>query len=651
MPKKKASPHRQIVARPPQSLVAGLNEAESLTRRKRWIEARELLESLDRRYPNRPEVLAPLVNANFDLKDILGYQHACERLVQLIPHDPDATLGLAGAYLLNSRPALALRTFRRFAERFPDHPRAADATKNAADLEGGMDELLSEAGLSGAEGMALAEQHEEIQSALGQGNYPLVHKLAEQLLRRKPDFAPALNNLSQAYVMQGKLEQAIAAAERVLAFDPGNVHALANLVVYHCRLGRLAEARGWADRLQRSEQPAADKELKIAEALSFLGDDEGVLEALRAAERQDTSLSNGAEALLYHLAAVAELRLGHEAAARRHWQQALKLNPGLELARQNLDDLAKPIGERHAPWPFSFGNWIARQPIDELSAQVMRQKSEPALASAMRRYLQKRPQVAALVPILLDRGDPQAREFALMVARVAQTPELAAALRDFALGQRGPDSLRHQAAQAADNAGLMPDRRARLWAKGKWQDITLMGFEIVGEPEQPFDPKVEPLARKAVEALHAGQPKEAELLLREALALEPDSPSLLNNLALAYGEQSRTAEAEALVRATHLRHPDYLFARLALARIHLRDGELDAADELITPLFMRRRLHYSEATALFAARVDLELARGNDEAARSWLDMWSNIDPDSPEVARYRAMLKGSPFGKLFGRR
>jgi tetratricopeptide (TPR) repeat protein len=348
---------------------------------------------------------------------------------------------------------------------------------------------------------------------------------------------------------------------------------------------------------------------------------------------------------------VAELRLGHEAEARRHWRQALKLNPGLDLARENLDDLGKPIGERHAPWAFAFGNWIGRQAIDELSAQVMRQKNEQALASAMRRYLQKRPEIAALVPILLDRGDPQAREFALMVARTAQTPELAAALRDFALSQRGPDSLRHQAAQAADEAGLIPDRRVRLWLNGNWQEIMLMGFEIVDEPEHPIGPKAEPLARKAVEALHAGQAKEAELLLRQALELEPDSPSLLNNLALAYGEQGRAAEAESLVRATHLRHPDYLFARLALARIHLRQGELDAAEELIAPLFMRRRLHSSEARALFASRVDLEVARGNAEAARSWLDMWANIEPDSPEIARYRAMVKGGRLGKLLGRK
>jgi tetratricopeptide (TPR) repeat protein len=636
----------------PRSLAAGLSEADRLMRQRKWLAARELLETLDQRYPNNADVLGSLVNVNYELKDIQDYQRASERLIQLTPDDADVTLGLAGAYALNTRPALALRTFRRFIERFPDDPRAADVRKTVAGLEDSIEPLLNQVGLSGTEGIQLSELHEEVQSALSQGDYPRVYRLAEQLLKRKPDFAPVLNNMSQAYLMEGKLDQAIATTQRVLAFDPGNIHALANLVAYHYRLGRLDEAREYAERLVHSDQPAADKWLKIAEALSFLGDDAGVLAAFQAAEREGKLASGEADAMLYHLAAVAELRLGHEAEAKSHWRQALKLNPGQELARENLDDLRKPIGERHAPWPFDFGNWTTRRAVADLNTQVANKKGEEALTNAARRFLQKHPEIAALVPALLDRGDPPARQFALMVAKTARTPELLAALRDFALGQRGPDTLRHQAIQVADDAGLFSERQVRMWVRGEWQDLTLMGFEITEEPTPTLGPQVEPLASEGHDALVAGQGAKAEQLLRRALELEPDAPSLLNNLAAALSMQGRNAEAEAIIRELHARHPDYLFARVGVARLHIRDGDLDAAEELLKPLLMRRRFHTTEAAALFAAQVDLLIARGNTDAARSWLAMWADIAPEHPEVIRRQIVLEaGDGLKKLFGRR
>jgi len=107
-----------------------------------------------------------------------------------------------------------------------------------------------------------------------------------------------------------------------------------------------------------------------------------------------------------------------------------------------------------------------------------------------------------------------------------------------------------------------------------------------------------------------------------------------------------------MVRQIHAQHPDYLFARVAVARMHTRDREYAAAEELLKPLINRRRLHFSEATALFNAYVEFYEAQGNREAARTWLDLWSNIDPENPEVQRRQALSAvGDRFSKLLGRR
>lgn len=86
---------------------------------------------------------------------------------------------------------------------------------------------------------------------------------------------------------------------------------------------------------------------------------------------------------------------------------------------------------------------------------------------AARRFLRKHPEIIAVVPMLLERGDERGREFALLLARTANTPELLEALKDFALSQHGPDQLRMEAAQVASQAGLLPPGPMRQWLGGE----------------------------------------------------------------------------------------------------------------------------------------------------------------------------------------
>lgn len=653
--RKRASRSRTTVPTMPQQLGAGLSAAKAYMRRKRWGKARELLESLNQRYPNQVDVLTALTNVCYETKDVRGYLAAIEPLARLSPDDPDVTIGLAGAYMANVRPASALRTFRRFLDRWPDHERAAEISKTMADLEAKMDEFLADQGLPrGEEGLELAELHEEVQSRLDAGEHDQARKLAGQLLDRYPNFAPALNNLSLAYLVEGNLDQAIATAKRVLAFDPDNFHALSNLTRLFCMRGRLDEAREYAERLKAVESNSTDVWMKKAEALSYLGDDRGVLEAFHGAEQAGYLEPPLANPLLYHLAAVATMRLGSEDEARRYWQQALKLWPGFQPARDNVEDLRKPVGERHAPWAFSLSYWVPDKTMHDLVAQTepaTGRGNEEALTKAMRRFLQRHPEVASLVPLLLDRGDPRAREFALRVALIAETPELLEALRDFALSPRGPDEMRLQAAQAASEAGLFPSGLVRFWQQGEWSEVMLMGFELHDEPIYEHAPQVVEWLQEGTLALKEGDAKRAERLLKRALEVEPDAPDLLNNLAAAYELQGRMKEAEALVRKIHERHPDYVFACTGLAGLHVRDGEFDKAEELLKPLLSRQRFHFEEFAALCQAQIQLNLAKDNPEAAETWFDMWADADPDNPKLEYWRQRVKPEWRQRLFRRR
>src|SRR5205823_6319534 len=125
--------------------------------------------------------------------------------------------------------------------------------------------------LSGEEGFEQAIQHEEAQVLLEAGQWADARKLEEQLLRRDPHFAPALNNISLSYWAEGKLSLAVSAAQRVLEFAPDNYHARSNLTRYLFLSGRIAEAQQSADRLKAIGSTHGDVWLKKAEALSLLG--------------------------------------------------------------------------------------------------------------------------------------------------------------------------------------------------------------------------------------------------------------------------------------------------------------------------------------------------------------------------------------------
>jgi len=638
--KKIRRPKPILVGGLPRPVMHGLAEAERLSKRGRHVEARAVLDELDQRYPNRVEILTNLYNENLSLNDLAGVQRAAARLIRLEPDNADLTISLAGAYLANQRPALALRTFRHFCERWPEHERAADARETALKLEPIVSEMLADVGFTGDDAPELGELHEEAQVLLEQGQYAESRAKLQELLQRRPDFISGMNNLSLIALAEGKFEEAIETAERVLERDERNFHALANLTRFLVLRGRLDEARQYAARLKAIDVQEGDVWIKKVEALSYLGDDAGVLEVLREVESAGEKHIPPSAALIYHLAAIAALRSGKESEAKRLWQRALEISPGFELAESNLRDLRQPVGERHAPWPFNINEWVRRSTIEDLIKQTQYVgNSESAMMRAGRRFLDQHPEMNVVIPILLERGDPVGREFALRTAALAQTPELLSALRDFVLSQHGPDALRIQASEPVVKAGLLPGGMTRFWVSGEWQEVLLMGVEIHGEPVGKMSPKTERLLRPALEALHAGNGVKGETLLKQALEIEPNNPALLNNLGKAYELQGRQREAEELAYQIHERFPDYLFGRTNLAMVLILKGELDRADELLKPLFSRQRMHFGEYGAFAAAQVELALARGNRKAARSWFEMWEQVDPDDPNLEHFRRRI------------
>jgi tetratricopeptide (TPR) repeat protein len=623
----------------------GLREVDKLLGNERYIEARSALYELDQQFPENEDVLRALTNLCLDLNDEAGCQYATERLIKIAPDDREVALILADAYANNLLMTLAIRSYRRYLERWPDDERAEKIMHMIAGLERFVSETLGKFGFTEEEMDELGAVHDEAQILMESGSYPEARRLTEELIARKPGFTPARNNLSLILAMEGNLNAALAAAEETLEIDPNNFHTLGNLVSFHVRLGRIEEARQYARQLEAVvDEEKTDIWLKNAEALSYLGDDQGVIAVFNQAQNSSDPKVLQIIPEVFHYAAVAEMRLGNNKRARALWREALEISPSLEIARENLDDLSKPIAERHSPWPFSLTNWISQQELDELKTMIESadfQGGDLLLTDTVRRFIDQHPELITVFPILLERGDPVGRTLAMQLATLAKTPDMLAALHDFALSQRGPDQMRYHAAQIAREEGLLPEGPVRLWLQGKWTEVIQTLNEIHHDPLFEHRPEVVKLLIEGIEFARKEDGFRSERLFKRALELEPDSPDILNNLALSYKLQGRDDEAERIIQQISQQYPDYLLGITNMARIHIHHGEYEKAAELLKPLLSsHKRLHHNELIAVIESNIQLYLAKNEPQHVRAWLEMWENVDPDDPRLQERRQQFE-----------
>jgi len=150
--------------------------------------------------------------------------------------------------------------------------------------------------------------------------------------------------------------------------DPDNFHALSNLVHFLCAAGRPEGACPFAERLKALRSEGVDVWVKKAEGVSYLGDDEGVLDTFAQAKAAGMLRRPYVEPLIYHLAGVAAARLGQEREAHRYFRQALRFQPSLSRAADNLADLRKPVGQRDGPWALGLHEWVLPKTVEDMVA-------------------------------------------------------------------------------------------------------------------------------------------------------------------------------------------------------------------------------------------------------------------------------------------
>jgi tetratricopeptide (TPR) repeat protein len=643
MSKKKKQSHLDPVNLP-RRLRQGIEEADDLLAQGQPQEALELLQELDKKFPRQPDILGLLANAYLDIHDQQGYLHSIYKLHTLTPNKADVKLGLAGAYLANEFLALALQTFRQFISRWPNDEHVIDVRKTIAQLELGLQKILSEIGFSMETGFNFLCQHEELRLQMELGNYDRCRQLAKPLLEQRPHFCPVLNNLSLVEWLEGDLQGAIEISQKVLDCEPENVHALSNLTRYFFMLGRRDESNLYAQRLKQSQAEAADIWIKKTEALSFIGDDVGVLALIEQAKL--AKVQKELSGIVWHWGAVAEYRMGQIAKARKYWQKSSLEPRSSNLARANLEELEKPLHERTCPQAFTIDAWISRKTIELMAAAVersARRENDPTFHGKVNLFIDSHPELINFVLQALRAGDNQSREFALQLAEMSAHPKILSDLKEFMLGQQGPDALRLQASQVLSKHGIFkPGELVDIWLKGEWTAIMMFGMKISydSQKEPTLKPAAQRLMEQAIYALQDDEGEKAEKYLRKALEIQGDEPGLLNNLAVSLSMQGRDDEAGAIADEIPVRFPDYFFGQVITVRKAIQENHLEEAKSMLDKMMQKTELHVTEFSALCACQVEFMIEDGKPDGAYSWFEIWEQGYPNDPQLDKYEEMIE-----------
>lgn len=612
-----------------------LDAIDLLMRRHRTEEAQDQAAELVKDRPGLVEAWQFLAQAAEANEDNFTTWNATRQCCRLDPSEESYWHNLAALSLNENLLFLARQTVDDYQRRFPHgmyRERIAEMHKFIEEAFEGMIASGEFGGVPDYGAWALLET----------GRYLTAHGRTEEGRRKSleaaqqmPGIAAPLNNVALSYTVEGDFPKALQTLEQVLAVTPDNGFAQMSRIQILERLGRSEEAHDLLKSIVQNDPDNADYWVKLIETCAMLHEHALLIDVHQRTVKFCRSQSLAVPPICFVWAGSAQAFLGDVKAANQEW----KLIPRLvSLERTMADSIIHDLGT-FGPWYFPIQTWVPHVWIERLIATLERSSErENTYRREAARLLEKTPGMITTLSLLLERGDPDGREFALNISDLYPLPGLV----EFATSSRGDDQTRMQAAQIALAHGLLPRMEpVTLIIEGKPTEQYLISFEITTGTKPPNLPKP---ARKhfdaAEEALTRMDAAGALAETGAGLQIAPGDPALINVQINALRMLERPGEADALARQLADAHPDYLFARIEMAGICIREKNFDEAQDWLKPVLRRDQLHMSEFRALGASYVNLYNAKGDIENAGRWVTMLDDILQDSaPDVPKQQVNL------------
>jgi len=609
-----------------------LQYAATLMQTNRREEAYEILLPILDKHPYDIPTLQMTNDLSFEVDDAVMAWITSFRLTELLP---DESIGFMNAVIAASQLAMPFTVVHYadlYLQRWGNKPDANDVRHLKTTFEKVCEEIRKHDPENTARPNAEMSLIEYSSMLVSLGEVEEGRKLCEKAIEIMPDVAAPYNNLALSYATEGNLTEALRIGQQTYERFPNNVQSRCNLAQYLARTGQQAQARELIASLFQTLPTQGELLAKLIETLSYLGDDAEIVSIYK---RKVTGKLESTLPIIRHLIAVALARTGDRKTAEKLWKAALKDDPDLLIAEDNLADLKNRVGKQNGAWAFPFTHWFPTAWIEKIADFGENIHSDQAIRRGIERIIHSTVGMETALPIILERGDPYGREFVIRLSQIYPVPGLA----EFVQSANGTDEDRALASEAAVNHELLPrGTPVKVYERGKQIELLFLNYEVHGEPDRDQFPKhIQRMYKQSTAATSKNNFDEALQLAQDALVLAPNHPVLMNQIALSLIQLGKSEEGEAILRQNAELNPDYLFARCGMANICIREGKLEEAKTWIAPILKRSRFHYSEFKMLARTQFELLMAEGNRNAAQSWLNMLEDTVPDLdplPQIKR-----------------
>ncbi|CEG28974.1 tetratricopeptide repeat protein [Bacillus sp. B-jedd] len=293
--------------------------------RRDFTKAKKYLQRAFQLEPAEPMIACQLALVNTEI----GEYETSIRLLHLILDEMDPDMTECHYFLANNYAHLGIfKEAARHSKKYLELEEDGEFAEDAEDLL----EILFLEGIADEDGLFeeddLMLKQEEARSLLEAGHFLEAIEMLEGIVKEYPEYWSAYNNLALAHFYLGKAERADRVLADVLERNPGNLHALCNLLVFaHYRKDQ-AEIDRLVGILGKIKPLLAEHQFKLGASFALAGEYRLAFEWLKKLHKSGYE----GDGPFFYWFSYAAYKVGKEELAQSLWQKLLAISPDKEGA-------------------------------------------------------------------------------------------------------------------------------------------------------------------------------------------------------------------------------------------------------------------------------------------------------------------------------
>ncbi|MGV3489302.1 MAG: tetratricopeptide repeat protein [Tuberibacillus sp.] len=159
--------------------------------------------------------------------------------------------------------------------------------------------------------------HEKGRQALERGQYQKAIYFFKKVIKERPKFWAAYNNLAIAYFSMGEADLGFDVLEQVVRKDPGNIHALCNMATFYDQMDKQDQVTRIVQTLDKLNPIFPEHRNKLGATYFFIGEYEKAYRWLKSADRACSYWDQP----FYYWFALTAYQIGKVNEAMRAWEK------------------------------------------------------------------------------------------------------------------------------------------------------------------------------------------------------------------------------------------------------------------------------------------------------------------------------------------